>query len=251
MSSAWVNPAGGLRYHTRALLGARLWTPFRHALEAWLASFQPGAERVLLVGPSAAHCISDAFLSRFADITALEPDPFAGFLLRRRLARLGVRARVERRDRLIRPLLDGTSGLADLLRSDLRLPVVFCNVLGQTRFLLPDSEFSHFKTQFRAEIVPLLGSRAWLSFHDRLSGMLAPVFGAPFFAAARLSDAEVLSELYRAHALTLSAELFDHQSDGFFPEQQPHAYFTWQIDRQRYHLIEAVSAGARSGLKAE
>ncbi len=251
MSSAWVNPAGGLRYHTRALLGARSWAPFRRTLDAWLGSFQPGAARVLLVGPSAAHCISDAFLSRFIDVTALEPDPLAGFLLTRRLRRLGVQARVERRDQLIRPLLDGTSGLAELLRSDARLPVVFCNVLGQTRFLLQDGEFFRFKAQFREQIVPLLESRAWLSFHDRLSGVLAPAFSAPFLAACRLSDAEVLSELYRAQSLTLSAELFDHQSDGFFPEQQPHAYFTWQIDRERFHLIEAVSVGASSELKAE
>ncbi len=206
---------------------------------------------MLLVGPSAAHCISDAFLSRFTHVTALEPDPFAGFLLTRRLRRLGIGAQVERRDRLIRPLLDGTSGLAELLRADLGLPVVFCNVLGQTRFLLRDSEFSRFKAQFRLEIAPLLERRGWLSFHDRLSGALAPTFSAPFLAAQRLSDAQVLSELYEARALTVNAELFDHQSDGFFSDEHPHSYCTWHIDQRRNHLIEAVSSGGACSRPSE
>jgi hypothetical protein len=242
MTSAWINPAGGLRYHARALFGARLWAPFQHALNAWLSSRELSAERVLLVGPSAAHCISDGFLSRFSQVTALEPDPVAGFLLLRRLRRLGIQARVDRSDQLLRPLLDGTNGLAESLRSDPELAVVFCNVLGQTRFLVEDEEHSRFKAAFRARIIPQLERRAWLSFHDRLSGALAPEFSQPFAAPARLTDAEVLRELYRADSARASADLLDHGSDDFFPSERPHTYFSWQIDRERYHLIEAVAS---------
>jgi hypothetical protein len=245
MTSAWINPAGGLRYHARALFGARLWAPFRHALNGWLSSRELSAERVLLVGPSAAHCLSDQFLSRFSQVSALEPDPLAGFLLLRRLRRLGARGRVERSDQLLRPLLDGTNGLAESLRSDPELAVVFCNVLGQTRFLLEDDEHARFKMAFRAKIVPLLERRTWLSFHDRLSGTLAPEFAQPFTAPARLTDAEVLRELYRAGSAPGSAELLDHGSDDFFPSARPHTYFNWQIDRERYHLIEALASAGR------
>jgi hypothetical protein len=245
MTPAWINPAGGLRYHARALFGARLWAPFRHALNSWLSSRELRAERVLLVGPSAAHCLSDAFLSQFSQISALEPDPVAGFLLARRLRRLGAQARVERSDQLLRPLLDGTSGLAESLRSDPELAVVFCNVLGQTRFLMQDEEHARFKAAFRARIVPLLEQRAWLSFHDRLSGTLAPEFAQPMTLPARLTDAEVLSELYRADSALGSAELLDHGSDDFFPSDRPHTYFSWQIDREHHHLIEALASAER------
>jgi hypothetical protein len=240
---AWLNPAGGLRYHARALLGARRWAPYRLALGAWLARFEPTSERVVLVGPSAGHCVPDAFLRRFSQVIALEPDPVAGLLLARRLRDLGLReAQIERRDLLIRPLLDHQSGLAELLRAEPRASVVFCNVLGQTRFLMPDGEFSRFKAAFRQKIRPELESRAWLSFHDRFSGALAPSFNAPFTAPARLSDPQVLRDLYGDANGTDPIELLDHDSGEFFQSDLPHSYFTWQIDRERWHLIEGVKS---------
>ena len=243
--NAWLNPAGGLRYHARALFGSQLWAPYRASLHTWLSRFEHGSPRVVLVGPSAAHCISDAFLSRFSEITALEPDPLAGFLLARRLRRLGLpEPHLERKDQLVRPLLENTPGLAERLSADPNACVVFCNLLGQARFLMRDDEFLRFKAAFRERILPVLAERAWLSFHDRFSGSLAPVFDAPFTAPARLSDAEVLRRLYPAEGVA-SQELLDHQSDGFFPERLPHAYLSWRIDRRRSHLIEGVaSAGA-------
>src|SRR5882724_7283351 len=251
--SAWLNPAGGLRYHARALFGVRLWAPYRAALGRWLTDFDPGTEQAVLVGPSGAHCMPDAFLRRFTDITVLDPDPLAGFLLTRRLRKLGVRElRVDREDQLIRPLLDGTTGLAELLEARPKCCVVFCNVLGQTRFLLSAEDFTRFKVGFRARFLPLLEGRAWLSFHDRLSGALPARFAQPLVLPARLSDEEVLARLYSADNAGLgigaakskaSTELLDHQSDGFFPPQLPHAYLAWQIDAQRCHLIEGVASG--------
>jgi hypothetical protein len=179
-------------------------------------------------------------LARFTEISALEPDPVAGLLLRRRLRGLAVRARVDATDRLIAPLVQGTRGLPELIREDPSACVIFCNVLGQTRFLVSDAAFSQFKAAFRERVLPALDGRAWLSFHDRVSGPLRPNFAAPLASPARLSDEAVLRELYRTDQAGPSAELLDHESDGFFPEQLAHSYFSWQIDRQRYHLIEAV-----------
>jgi hypothetical protein len=242
MPPAWLNPAGGLRYHTRALFGARTWAPFRAALANWLGAFRPSVTRAVLVGPSAGYTFPDEFLRRFSALTVLEPDPVAGFLLQRRLRRLGVRdVHVESRDLLLGPLLEGGEGLAELLTADPEASLVFGNVLGQVRFLLTESEFERFKSAFRERIVPLLESRAWLSFHDRLSGSLAPRFEAPYVTLARLDDAAVLRELYPTEQAGAPVELFDHQSEGFFASELPHAYFNWQIDRERYHLIEGVA----------
>ncbi len=203
--------------------------------------------RGVLVGPSAGYTFPDAFLRRFTALTVLEPDPIAGYLLMRRLRLLGIgELRLESRDLLIAPLLESRAGLAELLEADPEACLIFGNVLGQTRCLREAAEFERFKSAFRERITPLLESRSWLSFHDRLSGTLAPSFRAPFLMPERLDDHGVLRELYgQAQAGALGApgapqELFDHQSDGFFPANAPHAYFSWQIDDERHHLIEGT-----------
>ena len=245
MAPAWLNPAGGLRYHVRAWVGGGRWAPFRSALAAWLAEFEPHTSRAVLVGPSAGYTFPDAFLSRFSAITVLEPDPIAGFLLERRLRRLGVaEVRLERKDQLIEPLLRDRAGLVELLRQDPEACLVFGNVLGQARFLVNDADFEHFKAAFRERLGPLLEQRAWLSFHDRLSGALAPACRPPHRATSRLADAAVLRELYSQPPSGQSVELIDHQSHGFFPGDLPHTYFDWAIDRERHHLIEAVMRSA-------
>lgn len=245
MFPAWLNPAGGLRYHARALFGARNWAPFRAALAGWLAELEPGVKRAVLVGPSAGYTFPDVFLRRFASLTLLEPDPIAGFLLTRRLRALGVaRVQLETRDQLLLPLLDGRAGLTELLSADPELCLIFGNVLGQTRFLLADNEFERFRSAFRERLVPLLAGRAWLSFHDRVSGPLAPRFHAPYRASARLDDAALLRELYPSEPAGGTVELFDHHTEGFFPSTLPHAYFDWQIDGTHHHLIEGVRSNA-------
>src|SRR3954469_11531411 len=104
MPLAWLNPAGGLRYHLRALGAGHGWQPFRTALASWLANFDAPAQHAVLVGPSAGYTFPDAFLRRFSAITVVEPDPIARFLLRRRLRLLGVgTVHLEPADRLIAP----------------------------------------------------------------------------------------------------------------------------------------------------
>jgi len=235
---AWLNEAGGLRYHARAFAAGKLWAPFRAALAEWLSEFAL-SEQVILVGPSAAHCVPDAFFRRFSRVIALEPDPIAGFLLRRRFMRLKLpEPRIERADLLLRPLLDGSAGLVELMAEEPSSSVVFCNVLGQTHFMLPDDDFARFKRAFRERLVPALGARGWLSFHDRFSSALAPAFTAPERVPARLEDEAVLRKLYGS--AERRGELLDHDTEGFFPAALGHAYFSWEIARGFHHLIEGV-----------
>lgn len=242
MPLAWLNPAGGLRYHLRALRAGNAWQPFQRQLGAWLERFTPSSERALLVGPSAGYTISDAFLRRFRELTVLEPDPIAARLLSRRVRRLGLpEPEIVRRDALIAPLLAGQGGLPDLLDADPTRCLVFGNVLGQARFLMGEDELEPFKAAFRARIVPRLSGRAWLSFHDRLSGRVAPRLARPYELPARASEAALI-ELYPPSAEPI--ELFDHLSDGFFPAELPHCYFAWSIDSTHHHLIEGVMDGA-------
>jgi len=247
MPVAWLNPAGGLRYHVRARLAARHWQPFRVAIADWLPTFDAPRARALLVGPSAGYTFPDVFFRQFSAITVLEPDPIAGFLICRRLRNLGISTRLERSDRLIAPLLHGGGhGLEAELQRDPAACLIFGNLLGQTRFLLRDPDFERFKLAFRERIEPLLTGRAWLSFHDRVSGSLAPNFRQPYAAPERLNDRSVLGLLYPSPEPGAKVELFDHESGGFFPSNLPHTYFHWQLGRGRHHLIEGVISNPES-----
>ena len=61
-----------------------------------------------------------------------------------------------------------------------------------------------------------------------------------------MDDQAVLAELYPSVEGAAPQELFDHQSEGFFPSRMPHSYFHWQIDRRRHHLIEGVMSAPGS-----
>ena len=242
MSASWLNPAGGLRYHVRALLGGRPWAPFRVALGGWLAGFEPRVPRGVLVGPSAGYTFPDAFLRRFTALTVLEPDPIAGYLLLRRLRLLGVSAlRLESRDLLIAPLLDGSAGLAELLRADPEACLIFWQCAGSDS--LP-------ARRGRVRTLQVCFSRAHRPAARRplLAQLSRPPIG---HARAKLQRTLPHSRAPRRPRGAARAvrpqdrggapeELFDHQSDGFFPANEPHAYFSWQIDARRHHLIEGV-----------
>jgi hypothetical protein len=38
-----------------------------------------------------------------------------------------------------------------------------------------------------------------------------------------------------------SAPLLDHLTEGFFPAERPHAYFSWELLPGTFHLIEATA----------
>jgi hypothetical protein len=61
-----------------------------------------------------------------------------------------------------------------------------------------------------------------------------------------LHDQAVLERLYPRVQGSAAFELFDHQSEGFFPCSIPHSYFHWQIERRRHHLIEGVMSDPSS-----
>jgi hypothetical protein len=243
--AGWLSPAGGVVYHLRALrFGRGLWAPFARDLAGWLDGWSPDADAVLLVGPSAAYCLDDRFLARFRDVLVLEPDPIARWLLRRRLDRLGItRVRARGDDLLVGGLLGTGPDVTDLLSAEPARAVLFCNVLGQVRFLLSDDGFDAWATAFRDRLVPALAGRAWASFHDRVSGPLAPTLGDEPTSAAALDDDALVARFY-AHppAAAAAVEFLDHLTGGLWPAALPRRYSTWEIAPGRFHLIEGVGA---------
>lgn len=242
-------PSGGLLYHARALRYREgLWAPYRATLAEWLAPRLPPGEQLILVGPSAGHCLPLEQLSLFRQIFVLEPDPVARWLLASRLkgaARGASRSlQLETRDLLLQPLLSGSAGLDVLLDRYPKASLLFCNLLGQLLCDLSDDHEARFKAAFRERILPRLSERVWASVHDRWSlDRDAREPGPLSLSFPRCPSDEELGVAYFGPA-GAPVTVLDHAVSGLFPEAWPRSYFRWQITPQALHVIEAVSGPA-------
>jgi len=236
-------PSGGLVYHLRALrYRTRLWAPYRTALAEWLAESLPLADELILVGPSAGHCLPLARLGRFGRLLVLEPDPLARWLLRRRLPHARIEA--EHRDLLLGPMLSGRPGLDTVLARRPRAAVLFCNLLGQLHWDLPDEEQARFHAELQRRVLPQLTGRSWASFHDRwsLDGEQLAAPAATLRFQRRPSDDELGIACFGATGAPLTA--LDHGTSQLFPDALPRCYFGWQLTPRALHVVEGVSGSA-------
>lgn len=237
--------SGGLVYHARAWrLSEALWQPFRASVARWLARQLPAADELLLVGPSAGHCLPLEQLAAFRRVLVLEPDPVARWLLRRRLRQRSpqLRFEAEPHDQLLAPLLDGGPGLEQVLMRRPNAAVLFCNVLGQLHFGLSDEQQDSFEQAFRSRIVPQLVGRSWASFHDRWSLDLRAPLSLPDAASfdARPSDEELGRCWFGDSGPPV--EVLDHGTSRLFPADLPRQYLSWRITKQALHVVEALPA---------
>jgi hypothetical protein len=233
-------PSGGLVYHLRAWRHREgLWAPFRGAVETWLAGALTGPGELVLVGPSAGHCLPDVVLRRFERFLVLEPDPVARWLLRRRLAPGAIE--VESRDLLVEPLLRGRAGLVELLEARPRASVLFCNLLGQLHFSLSEEQHHDLLRSFRERLLPTLEGRRWASFHDRWSLDRREEPSAPLLRTfpSRPSDDELGAAWFGASGPPVA--VLDHGTSDLFPTEWPRRYFSWQITPGALHVVEGVA----------
>jgi len=243
---ALMNPAGGWRYHLRALrFKNREWQPFRWNIGEWLLGWQPPESTLVVVGPSAGHCLQPFLFERFERVICLEPDPLARLLFKRQLRR----APLEHQPKLEfieeDHLVAHPERLVTLLENTPNSALLFTNVLGQLRVLLgiEDERVPSFQNIKRA-LQECIQGRSWASFHDRVSGNLVPAEGNPITSEIRLTNDEILEELYDAKARQVSVrqcELVDHLTEELLPRNLQHTYFTWEIEPGRFHVIEAVA----------
>lgn len=235
-------PSGGLVYHLRSLrFRDDLWAPYRAALAAWLEPTLPAGEELVLVGPSAGHCLPLPHLARFGRLLVLEPDPVARWWLQRRLPH--ARIELEHRDLLLEPFLRGGSGLDTLLEQRPRASVLFCNLLGQLHWDLPDQQEQRFRAELERRLLPQLAGRRWASFHDRWSieqERVDPLL-PPLDFERRPSDAELGLALFGAEGAPVTA--LDHGTSQLFPETLPRRYFAWPLTPRALHVVEGVCGG--------
>ncbi len=264
------NPTGGLGYHVRALrYRSGLWAPFRQSLEQWLSLWQPREKKLLLVGPSAGHCLPEAawFEARFPEgFVAVDPDPWARFGLQLRLGRarswIGDAGIAPKRGRF------EPEAIVDLLAQHPDHAVLFCNLLGQFRFLDQHACLGSGFRRWKETLSDCLEGRSFASFHDRLSGEACPVVSPLETASDVVSDSDILSRFYggatgargldsrasgrgwtggkRSVQAASQGVLLDHLTGDLFPGHS-RTFFHWEIVPGYHHLIEAVQAVAPAG----
>jgi hypothetical protein len=249
---AIFNVAGGIRYHWRGWRSAGgRWRPFRAAVSDWLAGWLPGGDRLLIVGASGGYCLDMRWVGRFAEVVCLDPDPVARWVFARRLRRASPGTRLAWRQD---DFLDEHDPAAQLARLQAFMgeypgaPVLFSNFLGQLGLLMDERAIpsSLALAHWRERLVrDVLEGRPWASFHDRISGELSPRLELPLRAPARLDDAEIIRRFYgdpgpdRGHLI----ELADHGTEGLFPADREHTYFSWELTPGCSHLIEGTHSG--------
>ena len=247
MTVSWLNDAGGLRYHLRGLRYAEnLWQPFRFALAEWLYEWEPPEKRLVIVGPSGGWCTQPHFFERFTEVIGLEPDPVAHFFFRRRLRRAPLESRPQLRFERDDYLIGEPERLERFMEREGDAAILFSNILGQLSVLTGANDANDPRlTAIRSVIHRVTVSRSWASFHDRLSGVIAPEVDPIVRTPARLDDGAVVRRFYptladQARTTGECDELLDHLTAGYFPAERPHAYFSWQLMPGVFHLIEAT-----------
>lgn len=241
--------SGGIFYHYLALRFSRtLWQPFRTDVARWLSSWNPASEELIIFGSSAGYSLSEPFLNRFKRIIAVEPDPIARVLFRRRFANAKIEFENDRD--LLSPIAkdyEGSSSklaiekLAAFLKRHPNAAVLFSNVLGQ----LP-LEFPHLSDAiFAKHLVAIRGAlrgREWASYHDLLSTWSKPNSLAPFTLPAGPMDLTEFSKKHLADVRRSSRlEVTDHQTHSLSAGEETQCSW-WELAPGRFHLIGFLSS---------
>jgi hypothetical protein len=204
-----------------------------------LREWSPPERAILLVGPSAGHCLPFVWLRGFERVAAGDPDPMARVLFTRRFGReVPWSARDYFTPKRGRFEIDG---VRELLAEYPGHAVLFCNFLGQVPFLAPKASFEESFVLWKRKLPEALEGRSWASFHDRMSGGLRPALDAPRDIDSPLSDPAIVREFYEAPNGERVIELSEHLSGDLFPGR-PRRFFSWELSPGTWHLIEGVSS---------
>jgi len=234
----FMNPAGGLGYHAKALIyGPLLWKDFRREIRAWLSRWNPPERKLLIIGQSGGYMLSRKFLGRFVEVTAVDPDPLAAWIFKKRFQKVGPLPSTKRDDFFVRTG-SSTIPLQRFFSQHPDSAILFSNFLGQIPFLIRDEQERENLIGFwQVNLLKLLRGRSWASFHDRYSGSMRPADSAPLRSNRQLHAEELIGRFYEAGK---GGQWIDHQTGGYFPEQTTYDYFLWRLAPRAFHIIEGV-----------
>jgi hypothetical protein len=229
LRSQLVSESGGLVYHLRQLRFGRRWVPFREVVHGWLERWNPSAEQLVVVGPSAGWTLPLPWLRRFRRLVALEPDPLARQLLAWRL-----RSRCE----FVALDVLGDGGPAALRDAFPRAAVLFANVLGQ---VLPDDDDA--ATRRLDDLQRALCDREWASFHDLASTATAPTRAHGVERTDGTLD-DVVRAFWAPPGAPTSVDLVELTDHRTWALQRPHDEATvWELTPRAWQLVGWTSRG--------
>lgn len=239
--------SGGVGYHLAALVSrGKLWAPFRSQISAELSRIlRSGSEpelsrlHLVVIGASGGYCLEPSFLASFGRVTAVDLDPLAQVIFRRRLSREltfirqdffealeGVEWNLERWLTQYAPTVPGTP---------LTPVFLFSNVLGQLGYLYSDLRFK----QVSRGLAQALGASpiSWLSYHDRLT-----VAGRARESVIRQTVRRP-SEALAGDFLFGPAEVEEHELGEWIQcARGEFSYLSWRLNSARTQIIEVISS---------
>lgn len=227
--SGLISHSGGLKYHARSVRYLKtLWASHRFHVESFLEKWNPPRAHLLLIGPSGGYSLPKAWLKKFDQITAIEPDPIARKIFE---IRFGIRPH------WIKSPLDfhlAFSSEFEKRVSDAS-SILFCNLLGQLE--IQD------EVLFKASLRKIYDGKAWASYHDVLSGSgfrfeLPPELNT----LARKLSLEELKQGIDPIGPSSTIELNAHPAYDLFTTDQSalFQYWEWTLTPNQTQVIEGV-----------
>jgi hypothetical protein len=180
---------------------------------------------LLLVAPSAGHCLPSAWLGGFRSVSAIDLDPVAKILFRRLHGPSLGRTRLQW---ITGDVFQEWNGLLAEHRAH---AILFCNFLGQAFECDEKQAGPWFST-----LAGTLAGRRWASFHDRYSGALATTRAPALDTPNRAEPSALLSHFYHRGA---AGELTEHELPPIFPKERSYRYWSWPLAPDQFHIIEA------------
>ncbi len=177
--------------------------------------------------------MADGFIKKYDPVILVDPDPLAGIIFRKLH---------KSNKNIIQKNIDLFSQDSDPARKFLDdfkgYGVLFSNILGQIVFI---KNCNCGQQNIKKSLSVITKNRAWLSFHDRLSGFVKPrIQGTNNVKGELPSNKDLLNRFYTGEEYA-NRELNDHETEHLFQLCKERYYFTWQISPGYYHLIEGCS----------
>lgn len=244
MSFVLLNPTGGLMYHVKALLFSHTrWKPFKEKIGDWLHRWNPPEKKLIIIGASGGYVLPGEFLTCFSEIIAVDPDPLAEMIFKKRFTSDTYQVQWIKTDFFIKPAFSKEI-FQDFLSLHQDAAVLFSNFLGQMPFLIDDEgDREGLLCFWRKNLLPVLKGRSWASFHDRYSSRKRPVLHESFGVSCKLSGDALIKRFYGEDAF---GKWVDHQTDGFFVDKKVCDYFVWELTPRAFHIIEGVKYTGRA-----
>jgi hypothetical protein len=190
----------------------------------WIPDARAADSDLLLVAPSAGHCLPGAWLGSFRSVTAVDLDPLARILFRR------LHGASLNRTRLDWITGDVFRQWPTLLAANPGHTILFCNFLGQA----VECDEKKARAWF-ATLPATLSGRQWASFHDRYSGELTTKSAPPLDSQNRAEATTLLAHFYDR---SIGGELTEHELPPIFPQHRPYRYWNWPLSPDQFHIIE-------------